>query len=203
MLSKLGVCHNFLRDGVCKRVDCKYRHSDDDKEEKKGEKYKTTRTSKPVKKESEEKKEVMVKDGFVSTFEERAYRKGEGYKAKKEEERIKSMKNQKCRFLFEKGSCRYGDKCFYSHEGATKPLARPATAALSSTVHARISSRPDTAMPLMAPVELDWAGAFSKLAAIAPFHPKTSKVAPKRATVVVKETPEEKKKREDELDRYE
>jgi hypothetical protein len=145
----------------------------------------------------------MVKDGFVSTFEERAYRKGEGYKAKKEEERIKSMKNQKCRFLFEKGSCRYGDKCFYSHEGATKPLARPATAALSSTVHARISSRPDTAMPLMAPFELDWAGAFSKLAAIAPSHPKTSKGAPKRATAVVKETPEEKKKREDELDRYE
>jgi hypothetical protein len=201
MLSRLGVCHNFLRDGVCKRIDCKYRHHSDDKEEKKEEKTTTHTSSKPVKKDIEEIKEVMVKDGFVSTFDERSYKKGEGYKTKKEEERLKLLKMQKCRFLFEKGTCRYGDKCYYSHAGP-KVAARPTTTASGAAVHSRIS-RPEAAMPVMAPVDLDWVGAFSKLAAMAPSRPKTSRPAPKKATAAVKETAEEKKKREDELDRYE
>lgn len=40
-------------------------------------------------------------------------------KKKAIEEEEKKRKETKCKFLFEKGTCRMGDKCFFSHEGYT------------------------------------------------------------------------------------
>jgi hypothetical protein len=37
-------------------------------------------------------------------------------KKKAVEEEEKKRKETKCKFLFEKGTCRMGDKCFFSHE---------------------------------------------------------------------------------------
>jgi hypothetical protein len=38
-------------------------------------------------------------------------------KQREKEEQMKRNKKIRCKFLFEQGSCRMGDKCFYSHEG--------------------------------------------------------------------------------------
>lgn len=36
---------------------------------------------------------------------------------KLEEKEIAGKKSQRCSFLFSKGTCKFGDGCFYSHEG--------------------------------------------------------------------------------------
>lgn len=47
-------------------------------------------------------------------------------KMKTEEESKKKLKQQKCKFLFEQGSCRMGERCYYSHEKQeTKIVSAP------------------------------------------------------------------------------
>ena len=38
-------------------------------------------------------------------------------KQRAKEQEMKRNKRIKCKFLFEQGACRMGDRCFYSHEG--------------------------------------------------------------------------------------
>jgi hypothetical protein len=57
----------------------------------------------------------LIKTDDDSTFEP-GVKVRNGAKLAKEEQ-IKRNKRIKCKFLFEQGVCRMGDKCFYSHEG--------------------------------------------------------------------------------------
>jgi hypothetical protein len=69
------------------------------------------------------KMEAELKDGSMVTFKSR----GSTFASRKEEEKKASMKKTQCKFLFEKGTCRMGDRCYFSHEGFDgKP--RPSTA---------------------------------------------------------------------------
>ena len=127
------------------------------------------------------------------------------------------MKTQKCISFFIKGSCRYGNRCFYSHAIPKVPLISTITA--SSSITSKIS-RSDTAIPLApvivapkdvpskdsvpktaiteAPVEVDWFGAISKLAAMPSSFPEKNKP---RTIIGVQEVEGEKKMMKFDIDR--
>jgi hypothetical protein len=68
-------------------------------------------------------------------------------KKKKEEEEKMKVKATKCKFLFEKGACRMGDKCFYSHEGYDPFVIAAAFAAASMRGRGRGGMRGGRGMP--------------------------------------------------------
>jgi hypothetical protein len=62
---------------------------------------------------------TTTEDGLKRTEAARSVRKLEELKKKVEDEKRAEMKRQACRFLLINGACRYGDKCFYSHDLST------------------------------------------------------------------------------------
>jgi hypothetical protein len=140
------ICFNFMKTGKCEDPTCTLKHVSDISKldstfaprkqpvtkttEEKEEGFTEVKSKKATKKETvEERKRPLTAAATMlsgsseeSSFVTSGSRlKGkmamEEKKKKKEEEEKKRIKDSKCKFLFEKGSCRMGDKCFYSHEG--------------------------------------------------------------------------------------
>jgi hypothetical protein len=64
----------------------------------------------------------LIKTDEDSTFEPGVKVRGgvkfaEEKKQRAKEQEMKRNKRIKCKFLFEQGACRMGERCFYSHEG--------------------------------------------------------------------------------------
>ena len=118
-----------MKTGKCTDASCNLQHvTDIDSMNSGGSK---TILSKTIKKEAAEDSKAKTYSSSISIISEpdskfkesTRIRKGaimaEEKKKKALEEEEKKKKETKCRFLFEKGSCRMGDKCFFSHEGYT------------------------------------------------------------------------------------
>jgi hypothetical protein len=157
-----------MKNGKCEDSSCKLQHiTDIDSMSKGSEKtYNRTVTIKKPEAEKTKEKEALSSISIISDsssiFEghvrrANAAKHAEEKKKKAKEEEDKKKKGIPCRFLFEKGSCRMGDKCFYSHEapsiaaprggrrgerGGRGPMGRPATA-----VAPRDSSSDSSGMP--------------------------------------------------------
>ena len=122
------ICINYMKTGKCMDLSCNLQHvTDIDSMNKGGAK---SILSKSIKKTTEESKGITVSSSVSiiseseSKFNERTrIRKGalmaEEKRKKAHEEEEKKKKETKCKFLFERGTCRMGDKCFFSHEGYT------------------------------------------------------------------------------------
>ena len=131
-----------MKDGKCTDPSCKLQHVEDIGSLRKGpsssvEEWKTTAAKKsepkPATKESKSSAFSIIESKEDSSFKESfTIRKGALMALEKkknvEEESKKKLKSQMCKFLFEKGSCRMGDKCFYSHDisvSASTPSSVP------------------------------------------------------------------------------
>ena len=200
MFSKLGLCPDYVRDGKCSKAGCKLNHGKDVEfeEEKKTHVTKPKSSGKKFTPKVEEAKLVDKVDefsGYVFADPGRTIRMGELHRKKLEDENKKLMKSQLCKFLFEKGSCKFGDRCFYSHGRAAAPAGRggrPLTAAPRREY-----------MPPMAPVivDMEWDAVFDRAAVAERVRPppmRSTKTSKKHSSPVKK--PETKP---EDLDKYE
>ena len=224
MFSKLGICPNYVRDGKCSKLDCKFTHGSDailgpaepvsaaTRVTRRPKTSGTTTASRatledskknadPAKTSStllEETKEGEA--GFTLADGGRTTRKGEEFRRKKEEKSRAEMKLQRCEFFFRRGTCRYGDRCYYSHvdrrtagtAGRGGRGGRPFEHTGSSHFDSAALVAP--VRPLM--VEMEWDAVFAKVAKITE---RRAFVAPGRK----KAAEETKKKADEEFDKYE
>jgi hypothetical protein len=138
--------------------------------------------------------------GFMLADGGRTARKGEEFRRKKEEKSRAEMKLQRCEFFFRRGTCRYGDRCYYSHvdrrtagtAGRGGRGGRPFEHTGSSHFDSAALVAP--VRPLM--VEMEWDAVFAKVAKI---PERRAFVAPGRK----KAAEETKKKADEEFDKYE
>ena len=120
------ICINYMKTGKCTDPSCTLQHVTDIDSMDKG--SAKSILSKSIKKTEEKKEEskgartvtssISIISGSDSAFNEGTRpRRGVLAEERKKKEEEKKMKETKCKFLFEKGTCRMGDKCFFSHEG--------------------------------------------------------------------------------------
>lgn len=224
MFSKLGICPNYVRDGKCPKVDCKFTHGSDailgltepasapTRVSRRPKTNGTTTDSRvtledpkknadPAKTSStllEETKEVEA--GFTLADGGRTARKGEEFRRKKEEKSRAEMKLQRCEFFFRRGTCRYGDRCYYSHVDP-RTAGSAGRGGRGGRPFEHTSRTPFDSPTLVAPVrppmvEMEWDAVFAK---VSKFTERRAFVAPERK----KPAEETKKKADEEFDKYE
>jgi hypothetical protein len=224
MFSKLGICPNYVRDGKCPKVDCKFTHGSDailgltepasapTRVSRRPKTNGTTTDSRvtledpkknadPAKTSStllEETKEVEA--GFTLADGGRTTRKGEEFRRKKEEKSRAEMKLQRCEFFFRRGTCRYGDRCYYSHVDP-RTAGSAGRGGRGGRPFEHTSRTPFDSATLVAPVrppmvEMEWDAVFAK---VSKFTERRAFVAPERK----KPAEETKKKADEEFDKYE
>lgn len=113
------------------------------------------------------------------------------------------MKLQRCEFFFRRGTCRYGDRCYYSHVDP-RTAGTAGRGGRGERPFDRTSRTPFDAATLVEParppmVEMEWDVVFERAAK---FTERRAFVAPDRKKPA-KLAEEEKKKATEEFDKYE
>ena len=123
MFSEL-ICMKYLKTGKCLDEACKLKHVKDigslDITTRHFVKKDEADTKKPTAAKINEKNKTLEDAGKEMTDGYRAATapsRGAALAIKSMKEEAAEKKAQKCEFLLVRGSCRYGDKCFFSHEG--------------------------------------------------------------------------------------
>ena len=126
MLSSL-ICLKYLKEGTCPNHECKLKHVKDVSTMELGKRPSTS--SGPLKAASS-KEDVKMRDTA-----------SEGFKKMEEPEK----KKKPCEYLFVKGFCKMGSKCYYSHvptkAGARLPERGGARGGRGGDLHGSFSSR--------------------------------------------------------------
>ena len=224
MFSKLGICPNYVRNGKCPKLDCKFSHGSDailGTEEpvlapSRGGHRPSGGTAKRATMEDSKKKsdptaktssliEEIKEDGtgFKLADAGRTARKGDEFRRKKEEKSRAEMKLQRCEYFFKSGTCRYGDRCYYSHVDP-RTAGTAGRGGRGGRPFERTSRTPFDSATLVEParppmVEMEWDVVFERAAK---FTERRVFVVPERKKPA-KAGEEEKKKANEEFDKYE
>lgn len=213
------ICMSFMKSGRCdKGPACKLHHVTDIEKLDVAEKIRRPVTAAVADKSAsskkiveEEKKMPKVKesdrhdaDGFLT-----GSKRADAtlmHKRRLEEKEITAKKSQRCSFLFSKGTCKYGDRCFYSHEGfriagPTGEAPRTDRVRVPRPSYVRPTPVGDWASPSDTPLEV-WP-VFSSIPAASRGRDRPMRETARAPRRTFEAVPVEEKPKAEENDRYE